>query len=77
MIKLPRQCGETEKKMTEDWVYMFVAGLDHNLDQVSSCVLATSPLPSLEEAHSVVCWDVQTLVIMRTKDHIEASALAI
>lgn len=56
---------------------MFVAGLDHNLDQVSSCVLATSPLPSLEEAHSVVCRDVQRLVIMRSKDHIEASALAI
>lgn len=33
---------------------MFLAGLDHNLDQVSSRVLATSPLPSLEEAYSLV-----------------------
>eukprot|EP00257_Ricinus_communis_P028438 XP_025015852.1 uncharacterized protein LOC112537423 isoform X1 [Ricinus communis] len=29
-------------------------GLDHSLDQVSSRVLATSPLPSLEEAYSLV-----------------------
>ena len=42
------------KRITEDRVYMFLAGLDHNLDQVSSRVLATLPLPSLEEAYSLV-----------------------
>lgn len=30
---------------------MFRAALDHNLDQVSSRILATSPLPSLEETY--------------------------
>ncbi|KAK0591880.1 hypothetical protein LWI29_009658 [Acer saccharum] len=31
------------KRIAEDRVYMFLAGLDHNLDQVSSRVLATLP----------------------------------
>ncbi|KAI9177012.1 hypothetical protein LWI28_009833 [Acer negundo] len=41
------------KRIAEDSVYMFLVGLAHNLDQVSSRVLATSPLPSLEEAYSL------------------------
>ena len=42
------------KRTIEDQVYIFLASLDHSLDQVSGRVLATSPLPSLEEAYSIV-----------------------
>ena len=35
-------------------VSVFLASLDHSLDQVSSRVLATSHLPSLEKAYSLV-----------------------
>ena len=42
------------KRTVEDGIHIFLAGLDHNLDQVSGRVLATSPLPSLEEACSQV-----------------------
>ena len=42
------------KHIAKDRIYMFLASLDHSLDQVSSRVLATSPLPSLEEAYSLV-----------------------
>ena len=46
---------EKQRKHTaEDRVYIFLVGLDCNLDQVSDCVLATSLLPSLEEAYSLV-----------------------
>lgn len=42
------------KRIAEDRFYIFLASLDHSLDQVSSTVLATSPLPRLEEAYSLV-----------------------
>ena len=44
---------EKPKKCTvENRIYIFLAGLDHNLDQVSGRILATYPFPSLEEAYS-------------------------
>ena len=65
------------KRIVEDRVYMFLIGLDHNLDQVSSRVLATSPLPSLEKAYSLVCRKVQRQVTMGTEDRFEASTLVV
>ena len=52
-IKKQRKC------IAEDWVYIFLVGLDHSLDQVSGHVLAIAPLPSLGEAYSLVCCEVQ------------------
>ena len=40
-------------RIVEDQIYILLAGLNHNLDQVSDRVLATIPLPSLEEAYSL------------------------
>ena len=42
------------KCTSKDQVYIFLVGLDRSLNQVSSCVLAISPLPSLEEAYPLV-----------------------
>ena len=39
------------KRTVENRIYIFLADLDHNLDQVSGRILATSPLPSPEEAY--------------------------
>ncbi|KAH7521312.1 hypothetical protein FEM48_Zijuj07G0019700 [Ziziphus jujuba var. spinosa] len=64
------------KCIVEEQVYMFLARLDRNLDQVSSRVLAT-PLPSLEETYSVVRHEEQRQLTMRTEDCSEASALAV
>ena len=47
---------------------MFLAGLGHNLDQVSSHVLATSPLPSLEETYSMVRREEQRQLTTGTED---------
>ena len=52
-IKKQRKC------IAEDRVYIFLVGLDHSLDQVSGHVLAIAPLPSLGEAYSLVCCEVQ------------------
>ena len=69
---------EKQRKHTaEDWVYIFLAGLDHSLDQVSGCVLSTSPLPSLEEAYSLVRREAHRQVTMGTEDYFESSAMAI
>ncbi|XP_048232430.1 uncharacterized protein LOC112535176 isoform X2 [Ricinus communis] len=65
------------KRIAEDRIYMFLAGLDHSLDQVSSRVLATSPLPSLEKTYFLVRREVQRQVTMGTENHFEASALMI
>lgn len=64
-------------RIVEDRVYIFLAGLDHNLDQVSSCVLATSPISRLEEAYSLVRREIQQQVTMGAEIHSKASALAV
>lgn len=46
--------GNYRKHIAKDWIYMFLVGLDHNLDQINSHILATVPLSSLEEAYSMV-----------------------
>ena len=69
---------EKQRKCTaKDWVYIFLTGLDHNLDQVSGHVLATFPLPSLEKAYSLVYCGAQRQVTMGTKDHSETSAMVV
>ena len=69
---------EKQRKCTaKDWVYIFLTGLDHNLDQVSGRVLATFPLPSLEKAYSLVYCGAQRQVTMGTKDHSETSAMVV
>ena len=40
---------ELTKRTTEDKIYILIAGLDHNLDQVSGRILVVSLLPRLEE----------------------------
>lgn len=42
---------------------MFFAGLDHSLNRIS-CVLATSPLSSLEETYLLIHCNVQRQVTM-------------
>ena len=42
------------KRVVEDIIYIFLASLDHNMDQVSGRILAASTLPSMEEAYSQV-----------------------
>ena len=40
---------ELRKRTTEDKIYILIAGLNHNLDQVSGRILAASLFPRLEE----------------------------
>ena len=61
------------KRTVEDRVYVFLTSLDHNLDQVSGRVLATSPLPSLEETYSLVHREAQRQVTMGIDDHSKVS----
>lgn len=42
------------KKMKNDKVYMFLAGLNKNLDEIRSRILGRKPLPSLREVFSKV-----------------------
>ena len=56
------------KRTTEDRIYIFLVGLDHNLDQVNGRILDASPLPSLEEAYSQVRREEQTQLIMGTEE---------
>lgn len=58
---------EKLKKCTiEDQVYMFLASLDKSMNQVRSQILATSPLPFLEEAYSLIHHEIQRYPIMGT-----------
>lgn len=56
---------------------MFLAGLHRNLDRVGSRVLAPSPLPTLEEAYSLVCREVQRQLTMGTEGRFKGSTLVI
>ena len=65
------------KRTVEDRIYIFLVGLDHNLDQISGRILATSPLPSLEEAYSQVRHEEQRQFTLGIEDRSEASALSV
>ncbi|KAJ4706604.1 Retrovirus-related Pol polyprotein from transposon TNT 1-94 [Melia azedarach] len=73
----PTDIEKQRRRTVEERVYIFLAGLDHNLDQVSGRVLATSPLPSLEEAYSQVRCEAQRQTTMSAEDQSEASAMAV
>lgn len=72
----PTDIEKLRKRTGDDRVYVFLAGLDHNLDQVSARILATSPIPSLEEAYSQVRREAQRQTTMGLEDHHEDSAMA-
>jgi hypothetical protein len=42
------------KRTANDRVYVFLTGLHHSLDHISSRILAATPLPSLKEVYSQV-----------------------
>ena len=65
------------KRTIEDRIYIFLTGLDHNLDQVNGQILAISPLPSLEEAYSQVRREEQRQFTMGIEDQSEASVLTV
>lgn len=48
----PTDIEKQSRRMAEEWVYIFLTSLDHDLDQINGRVLATSPLPSLKKAYS-------------------------
>lgn len=73
----PADIEKLRKRTGEERVYVFLAGLDHNLDQVSARVLAASPMPSLEEAYAQVRREAQRQVTMGLEDNLEASAMAV
>ncbi|KAJ4723445.1 Retrovirus-related Pol polyprotein from transposon TNT 1-94 [Melia azedarach] len=73
----PTDIEKQRRRTAEERVYIFLAGLGHNLDQVSDRVLATSPLPSLEEACSQVRHEAQRQTTMSAEDKSEASAMPV
>lgn len=76
-MKCAADVDALKKRCAEDRIYMFLAGLDHGLDQVRSRILATTPLPSLEEVFSTVRREEQRQLTMGGESHSEASALAV
>ena len=61
------------KRTTKDRIYIFLAGLDHNLDHVSSRILAAY----LEEAYLQVRREEQRQFTMEIEDRLEASPLIV
>lgn len=68
-MKCTTDAEELKKLRAEERVYIFLAGLDHNLDQASSRVLATAPLPNLEEVFSMVRREEQRQLTMGADAH--------
>ena len=69
--------NDIEKHIVKDRIYIFLTGLDRNLDQVGGRILATSPLLSMEEAYSQVRREEQRQSTMGIEDRLEASALTV
>ena len=42
-------------KINSQRVYMFMVGLDPQLDEERGCVLATKPLPNIQTVYAMVC----------------------
>ena len=47
-------CARHMKREENDWVYMFLAGVHHSLDDVKGRILGRKPLPSIREVFSEV-----------------------
>ena len=45
-------CARHKKREENDWVYMFLTGLNQNLDEVRGRILSRKPLPSICEVFS-------------------------
>ena len=69
--------NDIEKHIVKDRIYIFLTGLDRNLDQVGGRILATSPLLSLEEAYSQVRREERRQFTMTIEDRSKASALTV
>ena len=65
------------KCTADDRIYVFLTGLDHNLDQVSGQISAASSLPSLEEAYSQVHREENKQFTMGIEDRLEVSTLTV
>nr|CAN69055.1 hypothetical protein VITISV_022965 [Vitis vinifera] len=48
----PNDCARRMKREENDQVYMFLAGVSHNLDEVKGRILGRKPLPSIREIFS-------------------------
>ena len=66
--------GKQRKCTIEDRIYIFLTNLDHGWKVV---FLATSPLANLKETYSLDHREAQRQVTMGTKDHSEASIMAV
>lgn len=76
-LKNSAKAAKLKTRISEERVYIFLAGLDHCLDQVCSCVLANVPLPSLEATYAMVRQVAKCQVTMAAESIIEASALTL
>ena len=65
------------QRTVEDRIYIFIIGLDHNLNKVSGRILATSHLPSLEEVYSQVRREEQRQFTMGIEDRSEESTFTV
>ena len=76
-MECAKDIEKLRKRSTEDIIYIFLADLDHNLDQVNARILDASPLPSLKEAYSQVHREEQRQFTMGIEDRLEASTLIV
>jgi vacuolar-type H+-ATPase subunit I/STV1 len=76
-MSCPNDVEKLRKRTADDRVYVFLAGLDHSLDHISSRILAATPLPSLEEVYSQVRREEQRQLTMGIEDRSEVSALVV
>ena len=50
----PNDCARHMKKEENDWVYMFLTSINHNLDEIKGQILGQKPLSSIHEVFSKV-----------------------
>ena len=50
----PNDCARHMKKEENDWVYMFLTSINHNLNEIKEQILGQKPLSSIHEVFSKV-----------------------
>jgi hypothetical protein len=68
-MECPADIQRYNNLLQEDWVYVFLDGLDDKLDNIRSDVLQLHPFPTIEQAYAHVRREALRQVVMNTGDH--------
>ncbi|KAI5318438.1 hypothetical protein L3X38_038146 [Prunus dulcis] len=74
-MKCSADIATCTKKILDEQLYDFFAGLEHHLDRIRGQVLVEDPLPSVQATYAQVCSEANRQATMLAGSHVDGSAM--